>query len=233
MNLKRTLFFLIFINLNYYCYCNLILKNPLKLFKSSLINKQMRTNNNNNNNFKIFQKDRNNINKSLSLSNNKDNNQYNKEKSFISKYIQLFPVYPKEITKFLSLSLMMFWAIFVFTLSRDTKDTLIVTSCGAEAIAFLKVYGVVPAATLFMLLYSKLSTILSSKVTYLYLLFTYIFFFLILTILLISHYFIQLYHHFLYSFRSFHFLYIQIVIYFILFNQYQLQLVDYHIQLIL
>ena len=35
--------------------------------------------------------------------------------------------------------MMMFWIVFVFTMTRDTKDTLIVTNCGAEAIAFLKV----------------------------------------------------------------------------------------------
>jgi ATP:ADP antiporter, AAA family len=46
---------------------------------------------------------------------------------------------------------------------RDTKDTLIVTNCGAEAIAFLKVYGVVPAATLFMLWYNWLSNHVSSR----------------------------------------------------------------------
>jgi ATP:ADP antiporter, AAA family len=74
--------------------------------------------------------------------------------------------------------MMMFWIVFVFTMTRDTKDALIVTNCGAEAIAFLKVrhalndnmsitslimlkvYGVIPAATGFMVLYAKLSNIL-------------------------------------------------------------------------
>ena len=52
----------------------------------------------------------------------------------------VFPIYGKnEITKFLLLGTMKFFIIFVLTLTRDTKDTLIVTQCGAEAIAFLKV----------------------------------------------------------------------------------------------
>ena len=52
----------------------------------------------------------------------------------------IFPIYGKnEITKFLLLGTMKFFIIFVLTLTRDTKDTLIVTQCGAEAIAFLKV----------------------------------------------------------------------------------------------
>lgn len=72
----------------------------------------------------------------------------------LSKYI---PLYPHEIPKVLSLSIMMFFIIFVFSMTRDTKDILIVTNCGAEAIAFLKVYGVIPAATLFMIIYSYLS----------------------------------------------------------------------------
>ena len=40
---------------------------------------------------------------------------------------------------------------FNYTILRDTKDTLIVTSSGAETIPFLKVWGVVPAAIIFML----------------------------------------------------------------------------------
>jgi len=80
-------------------------------------------------------------------------------------YMQIFPIYPKELLKFFSLSMMMFWIVFVFTMTRDTKDTLIVTNCGAEAIAFLKVYGVVPAAAGFMILYAKLANILAPRVS--------------------------------------------------------------------
>lgn len=78
-------------------------------------------------------------------------------------YTKVLPIYPAELPKFLSLSFMMFWIIYIFTISRDTKDTLIVTNCGAEAIAFLKVYGVVPAAAAFMLLYSHLASIFSPR----------------------------------------------------------------------
>jgi AAA family ATP:ADP antiporter len=49
------------------------------------------------------------------------------------------------------------------TLTRDTKDTLVVTQCGAEAIAFLKIYGVLPAATAFIALYSKMASVLEKK----------------------------------------------------------------------
>lgn len=83
------------------------------------------------------------------------------EKKYL--YMQVFPIYPKELLKFFSLSMMMFWIVFVFTMTRDTKDTLIVTNCGAEAIAFLKVYGVVPAAAGFMILYARLANILAPR----------------------------------------------------------------------
>jgi len=78
-------------------------------------------------------------------------------------YFSVFPIYPQELKKFFSLSFMMFWIVFVFTMTRDTKDALIVTNCGAEAIAFLKVYGVVPAAATFMVVYAKLANTLSPR----------------------------------------------------------------------
>lgn len=59
--------------------------------------------------------------------------------------------------------LMFFFISFNYTILRDTKDTLIVTAAGAEAIPFLKSFGVVPAAVLFMLVYAKLSNVLSKE----------------------------------------------------------------------
>lgn len=55
-----------------------------------------------------------------------------------SNLLTRLPILPGELPKFISLSFMMFWIVFVFTMTRDTKDALIVTNCGAEAIAFLK-----------------------------------------------------------------------------------------------
>ena len=75
-----------------------------------------------------------------------------------------FPIYgSQEVSKFLLIGSMKFFIIMALTLTRDTKDTLVVTQCGAEAIAFLKIYGVLPAATAFIALYSKLSNILPKK----------------------------------------------------------------------
>jgi AAA family ATP:ADP antiporter len=48
-------------------------------------------------------------------------------------------------------------------LIHSSPDTLVVTQCGAEAIAFLKIYGVLPAATAFIAAYSKLSNVLDKR----------------------------------------------------------------------
>lgn len=76
----------------------------------------------------------------------------------------VFPIYGNhEITKFLLIGSIKFFVILALTLTRDTKDTLIVTECGAEAIAFLKIYGVLPAATAFIAVYSKISNNVDKK----------------------------------------------------------------------
>lgn len=71
----------------------------------------------------------------------------------------------------------MFWIVFIFTMTRDTKDALIVTNCGAEAISFLKVYGVIPAATAFMVVYSRLANSFSPKSLFYITLFPFILFY--------------------------------------------------------
>mmetsp|Transcript_25194 Transcript_25194/g.63606 ORF Transcript_25194/g.63606 Transcript_25194/m.63606 type:complete len:572 (+) Transcript_25194:167-1882(+) len=75
----------------------------------------------------------------------------------------LFPIEGWEMAKFFSMSMMMFMIIYIYTTVRDTKDTLVVSTCGAESITFLKVYGVLPAATMFMVYYSWISSYFSKK----------------------------------------------------------------------
>lgn len=80
-----------------------------------------------------------------------------------SKWRGIFwPVHGFELKKILPMFLMFFFISFNYTILRDTKDTLVVTSkAGAEAIPFLKFWGTLPAAVIFMLIYSKMSNILS------------------------------------------------------------------------
>jgi ATP:ADP antiporter, AAA family len=74
-----------------------------------------------------------------------------------------WPVHNYELMKLLPMFIIFLCISFNYTILRDTKDTLIVTSSGAETIPFLKVWGVVPAAIIFMLGYAKLSNILSKE----------------------------------------------------------------------
>lgn len=53
----------------------------------------------------------------------------NSNDNILPFWYSIFPIYPKELKKFFSLSFMMFWIVFVFTMTRDTKDALIVTNC--------------------------------------------------------------------------------------------------------
>uniref|UniRef100_A0A7S4JV62 ADP,ATP carrier protein n=1 Tax=Odontella aurita TaxID=265563 RepID=A0A7S4JV62_9STRA len=76
----------------------------------------------------------------------------------------VFPIYGREeAKKFFLVGSIKFFVIMALTLTRDLKDTMLVTQCGAEAISFLKIYGVLPAATGFIALYSKMASVLDKK----------------------------------------------------------------------
>lgn len=85
------------------------------------------------------------------------------EAEFTGWRARFWPIHNFEMKKFVPMGLIMFFLLFNYTLLRDTKDTLIVNSAGANAISFLKLYCVTPAAILFVLLYAKLSNILKRE----------------------------------------------------------------------
>lgn len=74
-----------------------------------------------------------------------------------------WPIHSIELKKFLPMAFMMMGILFNYSIMRGTKDTLVVTSMGAEAIPTLKVWFVLSAAVLFMLVYSKLSNAFSKN----------------------------------------------------------------------
>jgi len=74
-----------------------------------------------------------------------------------------WPIHSQELKKFIPLAIIMFCLLFNYTILRDTKDSLVVNSAGAGAITFLKLYCVTPAAILFVVLYAKLTNILSRE----------------------------------------------------------------------
>lgn len=63
------------------------------------------------------------------------------------------------------MGLMMMCILFNYTILRDTKDTLMVNApgAGAECLSFLKLYGVTPAAIIFMIIFIKLANVFSRE----------------------------------------------------------------------
>ncbi|XP_034596342.1 ADP,ATP carrier protein 1, chloroplastic [Setaria viridis] len=85
----------------------------------------------------------------------------------------------KTLKKIVPLGLMFFCILFNYTILRDTKDVLVVTAKGssAEIIPFLKTWVNLPMAIGFMLLYTKLSNVLSRDALFYTVIFPFIAFF--------------------------------------------------------
>lgn len=76
-----------------------------------------------------------------------------------------WPIHRFELKKFLPMGIMMMCILFNYTILRDTKDTLMVNAPGggAECLSFLKLYGVTPAAILFMIVFIKLANVFTRE----------------------------------------------------------------------
>jgi AAA family ATP:ADP antiporter len=110
----------------------------------------------------------------------KANNDFGKIRSI------LWPIHKHELKKLIPLIVMFFCVLFNFIILRDTKDTLVVTAAGggAEVIPFLKLWGVLPAALLFMLLYTKLSNTLTKQSLFYVSLIPFLLFFILFALVL-------------------------------------------------
>ncbi|MGE5196121.1 MAG: NTP/NDP exchange transporter [Anaerolineae bacterium] len=97
-----------------------------------------------------------------------------------------WPVHAFELKKLLPMFFLFFFINFNYTILRDTKDALIVTApgSGAEAIPFLKVWGVLPVAILFMIIYAKLSNTLSKTTLFYTMISSFIAFFALFALVL-------------------------------------------------
>lgn len=89
------------------------------------------------------------------------------ERSLTSRFNELF-VSLKEnkeyiMKKVIPTSLMMLITIFVYSVLRGAKDTLLIPVLGAEIISTVKLFGVFPSAIIFIVIYSKLANILSKE----------------------------------------------------------------------
>ncbi|XP_042518093.1 ADP,ATP carrier protein 1, chloroplastic-like [Macadamia integrifolia] len=99
---------------------------------------------------------------------------------------KFFGVEVSTLKKVIPLGLMFFCILFNYTILRDTKDVLVVTAKGssAETIPFLKTWVNLPAAIGFMIIYSKLSNVLSKEALFYACMFPFIAFFGVFAFLL-------------------------------------------------
>lgn len=74
----------------------------------------------------------------------------------------LWPIENHEIPKFLSITALLFSILFIQNIIRALKDSMVNTMISAEAIPFLKFWGVLPTAFLFAIVYVKLTNVMKS-----------------------------------------------------------------------
>ncbi len=91
----------------------------------------------------------------------------------------LWPIHGYEMKKFIPMACIMLLILFNYTVVRSLKDAMIIATqgSGAEVVNFLKSWVVLPASILFVLLFSKLSNMLSRQALYYTCLFPFIVFF--------------------------------------------------------
>lgn len=85
-----------------------------------------------------------------------------KKGTFLANLLDVvWPIKNSELKKFLPMSFMLMFIIFVYTILRGTKDAALIPVLGAEMISTVKLWGVLPFAIIFMLVYTNLANILS------------------------------------------------------------------------
>lgn len=70
------------------------------------------------------------------------------------------------LMKIIPTSMMFLITIFIYSILRGTKDTLLIPVLGAEIISSIKLFAVLPSAVIFIIIYSKIANILSRENLY-------------------------------------------------------------------
>lgn len=98
----------------------------------------------------------------------------------------LWPVRPEEYSRFIPMFLISFLISFNYYLLRIAKDAVLITApkSGAEAIPFIKVWGILPMAFLMTFIFTRLSNVLSRKAVFYTMIWIYIAYFLLFTFIL-------------------------------------------------
>ena len=73
------------------------------------------------------------------------------------KLYNIFPINKNEYKLFFSMSLNLILTLYIYSILRNAKDVLVISYVGAELISALKLWAVLPAALLIMVIYTKLA----------------------------------------------------------------------------
>lgn len=100
-----------------------------------------------------------------------------------------WPIHRHELFKFVPMIVLFFLISFNYHLLRITKDTLIVTApqAGAEALPFLKVWAILPAAIFMTYIFTRASNRFSKENIFYAMIFIFLFFFILFTFFLYPH----------------------------------------------
>jgi AAA family ATP:ADP antiporter len=104
--------------------------------------------------------------------------QFGKLRSFF------WPVYSYELKKLIPMLLILFLGFFNYSTLRNIKDSLIITTSGAETIPFIKVWALLPSAILVTVIFSKLSNRFSQERVFYIMTSGFLFFFALFTFVL-------------------------------------------------
>jgi AAA family ATP:ADP antiporter len=102
-----------------------------------------------------------------------------KQAEFSRRRAMLWPIHGFEMKKFVPMAIIMICILFNYTVVRSLKDAMMVTGegSGAEVINFIKSWVVLPSSVLFVILFAKLSNVLSKQALYYTCLIPFILFF--------------------------------------------------------
>ena len=96
----------------------------------------------------------------------------------------VWPISKSEAPKFLFVTLLMFCILGIQNLIRAMKDSIINTMIGTETTAFLKFWGVLPAAFLITIVYVKMVSVMKGENIFYLIMSTFLSFFVLFAFVL-------------------------------------------------
>ncbi|MEX1013445.1 MAG: Npt1/Npt2 family nucleotide transporter [Waddliaceae bacterium] len=115
------------------------------------------------------------------MSNNTDT-QFSKIRSIF------FPIHAHELQKLLPMLVILFLICFNYSILRPMKDTIIVSTSGAETIPFIKVWVLLPMAFLFTYIFTQLTSRYSQERVFYMLISSYLGYFLLFAFVIYPNY---------------------------------------------